>query len=213
MKLPKIGERVEVASKYVIKAGKLLDIGCGSGEIIFFVKDRVSKIYGVDNSRKKLELAKRNGLITKAFDLNDGKLPYKDFLFEVVTCLDVLEHIKNPVKLSREVYRVLKKNGAFILSTPNIRFSGHLFSLIFKGRFPKTSDNKEAYDGGHIHYFAFSDLRSILKKAGFKITHERGIINKAKRGFWGQFFKIILGEKFMREFRSQGILIVAKKVK
>jgi len=109
MKLPKIGERVEVASKYVIKAGKLLDIGCGSGEIIFFVKDRVSKIYGVDNSRKKLELAKRNGLITKAFDLNDGKLPYKDFLFEVVTCLDVLEHIKTLSRYQERFTEFLKK--------------------------------------------------------------------------------------------------------
>lgn len=211
--MSKIGQRIEVASRYVGNVNRLLDIGCGRGKIAFFLKNKASEIYGVDNSKRELQFAKKNGLKVKLIDLDKSKLPFKNNFFDTVTCLDVIEHVRNPFTLVNEAFRVLKKNGSFILSAPNIRFSDHLLSLIFKGRFPKTSNNKVAYDGGHIHYFTFSDLKLILKKCGFKVTHEVGIINKKKRGTLGRIFEKIIGENFMREFRSPGILIISKKIK
>jgi methionine biosynthesis protein MetW len=179
--IPKVGERVEIASRYVRRCKRLLDVGCGDGVIAHFLKRKVFKIYGIDNSEQNLEKAKKRGVFTVYVDLDKEKIPFKDSYFDVVTCLDVIEHIRNPVNLMKEIYRVLKKGGRLILSAPNIRFSDHLITLVLKGRFPITSEDKTAYDGGHIHYFTFSDLKNISIMVGFRIIREVGIINKPKR--------------------------------
>jgi methionine biosynthesis protein MetW len=211
-RIPKIGERVEVASRYVNKCNRLLDVGCGEGVIAPFLKEKALKIYGIDKSRDALKKAKENGLRVKWVDLDKTKIPFKNHFFDTVTCLDVIEHVKEPADLIKEIHRALKKHGRFILSSPNIRFSDHLFRLVIKGFFPITSGDKTGYDGGHIHYFTFSDLKRILKNSGFEIIHEEGIINKGRRGIKGRIAENIFGKVFMREFRSPGILIIAEKV-
>jgi Methylase involved in ubiquinone/menaquinone biosynthesis len=210
---PKIGERVEVAARYVKKCNTLLDVGCGDGVIALFLRRRVSKIYGIDKSERVMKIAKKRGMFVQKIDLDKEKLPFSNLYFDFVTCLDVVEHVRDPHGLIREIYRVLKKGGTLIITAPNIRFSDHLVRLILNGHFPITSEDKSAYDGGHIHYFTFSDLRDILQSEGFRVVKEEGIINKPKRGIRGKIGEIIMGKKFMREFRSPGILIVAQKPK
>lgn len=210
--LPKIGERIETASRFIFRCQKLLDVGCGKGDIFYFIRSKVSKIYGIDKSTEDLVQASERGIVTRAVDLDRQNIPYEKDNFDIVTCLDVIEHIKDPIKLIKDIHRVLKNGGRLIVSSPNIRFSSHLNSLVLKGRFPLTSVDKSAYDGGHIHYFTFNDLKQILLNNGFKIEHKEGIINKPKRGIKGRIAKKILGNKFMLEFRSPGILIVAKKI-
>lgn len=209
--IPKIGERVEVASRYIEKCEKLLDIGCGEGFIKGFLRGKVKKVFGLDKSIKSLSIARGKGIITKCVDLNKQIIPYEDNYFDIVICLDVIEHIIDPLKFLKDIHRVLKTDGKFIISAPNIRFSNHLFQIILKGHFPTTSMDKLAYDGGHIHYFTIGDLKNLLYKTNYSVLKEVGIINKKERGVKGKIGEKILGKKFMREFRSGGILIVARK--
>ena len=153
--IPKIGERVEKASRFIIKTENLLDVGCGNGVIHYFIKEKVKNIYGIDNKKTDLIKAERRGMIVQPTDLDEGKFPFKGGFFGVVTCLDVIEHVRDPRVLIKEIYRVLRKDGILILSTPNVRFSDHLFKLIFGGIFPKTSEDDNLYNGGHIHFFTF----------------------------------------------------------
>ena len=209
--IPKIGERVEFASRFIPKAESLLDIGCGDGTLEYFIKNRISKIYGVDNAIKSVKESKKYYFEIKLVDLNKT-IPYKRNFFDVVTCLDVIEHIKDPNKLFKETYRVLKPNGLLLLSTPNIRFSDHIYKLLFQGIFPKTSTDNNSYDGGHIHFFTFTDIRNLLLANRFKIIEYRGIINKKERGWKGKIIEFLIGSKIMREFRSPGILFIARKL-
>lgn len=209
--IPKTGERVEKAARFVPTSRKLLDVGCGDGILIHFIKNRVSEVYGIDNLSPDLQKAKKRGLITKLVNLDKEKLPFNNNTFDVVTCLDVIEHVKDPSIMLKEIYRVLKKNGVIILSTPNIRFSDHLFALIFKGIFPKTSISEAEYDGGHIHFFTYKDLHILFKAQRFMNIQDEEIINKQNRGWKGKLFRLLLGEKFMKEFRTPGILLIAKK--
>lgn len=209
--LPKIGERVEKASRLVPYCNTLLDVGCGTGIIAHFIKGKVKKVYGIDISKKDLEKAKERGIITTAVDFNSKSFPFKTNFFDSITCLDVIEHVLDPRVVLKEMYRVLKKDGILILSTPNIRFSNHIYDLAIKGIFPKTSIDESFYDGGHVHFFTYKDMTELLKNAGFKDIQEDEIINKEQRGWKGRLLKFFLGEKLMREFRTPAMLLIAKK--
>lgn len=209
--LPKPGERVEKAAQFVPKTEKLLDVGCGNGIITHFIKQKVKALYGVDNQKNQVKEARKLGMIASVVDLDSQELPYEQNFFDVVTCLDVIEHVKDPSFLLKNIYTVLKRNGVLIITTPNIRFSDHLFRLLFKGVFPKTSEDTTLYDGGHIHFFTYSDMHMLLTNAKFSSYQDEEIINKLKRGWKGQLLAHILGKRFMREFRTPGILILARK--
>lgn len=209
--LPRAGERVPRSSELVPKSNKLLDVGCSNGLIKFFIQNRVKKIYGIDNDKKALIKAKRKGLIVRKVNLEKDIIPYPSNYFDVVTCLDVVEHIRDPDLLIKKIYKVTKKNGLLIISTPNIRFTDHLIKLIVKGTFPKTSMDKGFNDEGHVHFFTYSDLINLLKRNRFKVTGVHGIINKIERGWKGKVFEFLFGKKWMLEFRTPGILLEAIK--
>ncbi|MFX0135401.1 MAG: class I SAM-dependent methyltransferase [Candidatus Hodarchaeota archaeon] len=189
------GSRRDIASKLVNGGERILDIGCGNGILLTLVKSKYRELYGIDISNYALSIAKKHGVKTFKIDLNKEKLPFKDNFFDMVVCLDVIEHIFDPYYLLAEIHRVLKLKGELIISTPNIRFLKHLYSLLIKGRFPKTSNDFELYDGGHIHYFTFKDMKNILEKTGFKILIERGVLRI----------------NFLKSLLSPGIVIKAKK--
>lgn len=189
------GSRADVALKLLEKGDKLLDVGCGDGIVGYFAKNNYKQTYGVDISDIALKIAEGRGIITRKINANNDALPFEDNYFDAVTCLDVIEHVFEPADLINEISRVLKKEGILIISTPNIRYWHHLFDLAIEGRFPRTSGDTEHYDGGHLHYFTYKDIETILKKKGFKIVRKKGVF----------------GREILKEFLSPGIVIKAKK--
>ncbi|MDI6916163.1 MAG: class I SAM-dependent methyltransferase [Thermoplasmatales archaeon] len=188
------GSRMDIASKLVGSGDRLLDIGCGNGSFATLVKDRYKEIYGVDLSREALRRAQELSIRAVKANLNLG-LPFKDNCFDAVICLDVIEHIFDPRKFTAELSRVIKKGGILIISSPNIQYWKHVISII-AGRFPKTSDDEEAYDGGHLHYFTFKDLEKLLEKNKLRVIKKAGV------------FDI----KFLKIYRSMGIVIKARRL-
>ncbi len=189
------GSRTDVALKLLEKGDKLLDIGCGDGIVGYFAGTDYRQIFGVDVSDIALKIAEKRGVITRKMNVNNDALPYEDKFFDAITCLDVIEHVFEPVNLINEIFRVMKTEGVLIISTPNIRYWHHLFDLAAKGRFPKTSGDTEHYDGGHLHYFTYKDIEMILEQTGFKIVKKSGVF----------------GREIFKEFLSPGIVIKAKK--
>lgn len=109
--IPKPGERVEAAARLVERCEKLLDVGCGDGAIQNFIAGRVRHTYGVDSSKKMLKKSAKRGLKVKYVDLDDEEIPFKKNYFDTITCLDVIEHVRNPKDLLEKIYRVLKRMG------------------------------------------------------------------------------------------------------
>ena len=190
------GSRVDVALKLLDQGDRLLDIGCGDGILGYFAKNKYKEVYGLDISDTALKIAKKRGLITKKTNFNAGEIPFGNDYFDAITCLDVIEHVFEPINLIKEIHRVLKEKGSLVISTPNIRYFPHLFSLAIKGKFPKTSNDKEHYDGGHLHYFTFNDVEELLVSYGFKIVGKYGVF----------------GRNIFKEFLSPGIIIKGEKL-
>lgn len=207
--------RIEEALKLLDKGNRLLDVGCGDGSFGKLAKNNFKYIYGVDLASDALKRTKTKGLAVLKVNINAKRLPFKSCVFDTVSCLDVVEHIFEPEDLIREGNRLLKSGGIFIISTPNIRFIEHISMLLARGYFPKTSYDIDSYDGGHIHYFTFSDIRRLLEENGFKILEEKGVAYRPYKSIKMSIFRIVarVWEKQVeKEFFHRGIIIKAQKI-
>lgn len=102
---------------------RVLDVGCGGGFSCEFMARRGAIVCGVDQSAKCIKQAQEHAAISglpieyqQAFAEN---LPYQANYFDIVVCVDVLEHVADLRKTIYEVSRVLQPNGLFLFDTIN----------------------------------------------------------------------------------------------
>lgn len=99
----------------------ILDIGCGTGETLSFLKTVFpkAKLYGVDVSNQAVKYTKDRGHSAKVSDAL--RLPFPDGTFDAVLLLDVIEHIKDDAAVIKEAKRVLKIGGMIIVTVPALQ--------------------------------------------------------------------------------------------
>jgi len=95
-----------------------LDIGAGSGLLLKQVRDRFQvEQVACDYSATYM---KHSNVPIDIVDLDSESLPYPDSSFDLVTCVETIEHLENFRALLREIHRMLKPGGVVIITTPNI---------------------------------------------------------------------------------------------
>lgn len=188
-------------------AERLLDIGCGSGQLLYQFRERFERLIGLEYSPHRLEQARVNlegwSFTPICGSAEDMSVIDSNSIDQIISS-DTIEHIPDVYKAVQEMYRVLRPAGRLIINTPNIAFIKKRF-LLFVGKFPSTSQPNEGvsddilFDGGHLHYFTFRSLRLILEKIGFKVEKECGYGPLARiHNIWPQLL-------------SGGVQIVARK--
>jgi len=94
---------------------RLLDVGSGDGYTIRLVKP-IGEILGVDTDPSMADLARERGI-----EFREGsayELPFADQSFDLVTMIEVVEHLERPVDALTEVRRVLRDGGSVVITTP-----------------------------------------------------------------------------------------------
>lgn len=94
---------------------KILDVGCGTGKNMEAF-GKYGNCFGIDHSSDAIAFCKKRG-IKKAFLGSAEKIPFTKHSFDLITALDVLEHVDD-LKSLKEIYRVLKTNGIIIITVP-----------------------------------------------------------------------------------------------
>ena len=95
-----------------------LDLGCGTGEMLKLIlqKDPLKELYGIDISEEMLAVAKSKLPEQVQLFLGDSEmLPFSDGSFDVVYCNDSFHHYPSPQNVLREVHRVMKPGGTFLM--------------------------------------------------------------------------------------------------
>lgn len=97
----------------------VLDVGCSIGVLVKALRDIGVDAYGVDYSEYALSNApKEIGTYLKRVAVDKEKLPFGDGSFDMVTMLELLEHLQDHRLLIEETKRVLKKGGVVFVTTP-----------------------------------------------------------------------------------------------
>ena len=171
------------------KEQKILDVGCGTGEIGRIIKKKFgSNVHGLDINSTAVARAQENGVIAKVHDV-ESKWPYKENTFDAIFCIQMIEHMVNPDFFLQESRRVLKKNGYVIITTPNLAawFNRILLLLGFQPFFTEVSTIDKTCGlsftrrlttyrkpMGHLRVFTLKALEDILHIHRYKIKLKRG---------------------------------------
>ncbi len=122
----------DLVAKLANTSTRLLDVGCGSGVFLNMVKDSVGERHGTDfNIDQYSEEENKHNI--KQVNLNTELLPYEKESYDMVTCLDVFEHIFNPCVTLGEMLRVVKSGGYIIVTTPNVHNFIHRITFALTG--------------------------------------------------------------------------------
>lgn len=140
------------------QSGKILDIGCGNGNLFTFLPDGKYELFGIDFSENMISEAKKNCKTKASFIVADAeKLPFDDNTFDIVVCNASFHHYIHPNIVLEEMNRVLKIGGKVLIGDPYIPkgIRGIINALL---RFS---------DSGDYHIYGLSEMENLFLYNGF----------------------------------------------
>ena len=153
---------------------RIVDVGCGTGTMLQQLS-RFGRVQGADGDPEAIRFCRERGLPDIEL-IRLPVLPFDDAAFDLLTLLDVLEHVDEDFETLQSIHRVLKPGGTLLLAVPAFRF--------LWGQQDEISLHKRRYVVGEI--------RELLTRAGFEIV---------KLSYFNTFlFPFIAGIRVLRPF-------------
>ncbi|MDC9714528.1 MAG: bifunctional 2-polyprenyl-6-hydroxyphenol methylase/3-demethylubiquinol 3-O-methyltransferase UbiG [Gammaproteobacteria bacterium] len=118
-----------------LKGKKILDVGCGGGILAESLAKEGAIVTGIDMAEAGLEVAKLH-LLESGLSVDYQKIPVEEFAeqhagkFDIVTCLEMLEHVPDPASIIRACAVLAKSGGQLFFSTLNRNAKSYLFAIV-----------------------------------------------------------------------------------
>ena len=153
--------------------GEVLDVGCNDGTFseIILKKSKAKKLIGVDIDDRSVAWANKHRLpagrqARMNFLVGDAhNLKFKSGSFAAVFCLEVLEHVADPLKALQEFKRVMKKGGYGVFLVPSDSLLFRLIWFFWLNFYPRGWVWRET----HIQTYRKNYLPQICRRVGFKV--------------------------------------------
>ncbi len=153
----------------------ILDYGCGDGRYTSILKQFFpeSSIYGSDISDIGLKIAKENHPDAQYISMSDETIDFADSSFDLIISIEVLEHVKNVEKSTREIGRLLKPHGMVLITTPCAnKYSLEWFYNKLTNRLQSSFDGYGRFgtdEPAHLRRLNDKQLRLLFSKSGVDI--------------------------------------------
>ena len=148
----------------------LLDVGCNAGINISWIHSQYpqAEYYGVDILPDAVSQARQKcPYATILCDNIEDMITIKNEYFDYILLLDVLQHLSDPLKVLKEMKKLLKPNGIIIATIPNLMHASVLKLLLEQGLFTYSETGLLDYD--HKHLFTYAEIVNMFKKANLNV--------------------------------------------
>jgi methionine biosynthesis protein MetW len=172
---------LQLVISLVPEGSRVLDLGCSDGALMAHLRDeRDCDVRGIELAPEEIAAALSRGLSVVRADLNDGLAGYPDGAFDVVVLSQMIQIMRNPALVVREMLRVGKRG---VVTFPNFGHWKVRGYLAFKGRMPVSDSIPFSwYDTPNIHHTTLKDFRDFVAANGGVIEQEIPLI----AGEWRQ---------------------------
>jgi methionine biosynthesis protein MetW len=165
--------RLQRIAELVPEGSRVLDLGCGSGELLALLRDqRGCTGYGVELDDAMVLACVKKGVNVIQRNLEEGLSLFEDHTFDVVLQLDTLQNLRNTEAMLQETARVGRLG---IVSFPNFAHWPHRWAVV-KGHMPVSKSLPyQWYDTPNIRVATFRDFDTLARKNGLRVLESFGL--------------------------------------
>lgn len=148
---------------------RVLELGCGSGATLAYLKRlKLSRwTAGVELHHETAAYARGQVDLVLDGNIEQIDLPFEPGSFDVILCLDVLEHLIDPWRVLRAMKGFLSPNGVIIASIPNVRHASVVLPLLLQGRWEYAESG--LLDRSHLRFFTRRTAIKLFESSGYRV--------------------------------------------
>lgn len=167
--------RVEFINQHChLEGASLLDVGCGGGILSEALAQAGAKVTGIDATPEAIAAAKEHALLA-SLNIDYHTCPIEDFdhpQFDVITCMELLEHVPNPELVMEHCARLLKPQGILLVSTINRGLKAYL-SVILAAEYVLRLLPRQTHD--YQKFIKPSELSAMARKMDLELIDIKGL--------------------------------------
>lgn len=156
-------------SSLITHNDKVLDIGCGNGELLYFLEDNKSiQGQGIEISHQGVKESVSKGLSVIQGDADEDLINFPDHAFDIVILSDTLQATHKPKKVLEQMLRIGKK---CIICIPNFGYWKYRLQILIYGKMPVTKTLSEPwYSTPNIHLCTIKDFINLCEHLNISIN-------------------------------------------
>ncbi|MDO8268802.1 MAG: methionine biosynthesis protein MetW [Moraxellaceae bacterium] len=182
-----------LAEKWVMPGSRVLDLGCGDGELLVHLRDNFAvRGYGVEIDADRITACISRGINVVEQNLNVGLGNLGDASFDTVIMTQALQAVEKPDVLLEDMLRVGRE---VIITFPNFAHWTTRFYLTFRGMMPVSEALPYTwYNTPNIHLCTFNDFDALCREKGIRVLDRIAVDGGQQGSVLARLFPNLFGE-------------------
>jgi methionine biosynthesis protein MetW len=199
------GARVDhlLVADMIAPGSRVLDVGCGDGELLRLLEQRGVDGRGIEISREGVNASVAKGLAVIQGDADTDLVDYPDDAFDYVILSQTLQATRKPRDVLENMLRIGKHA---VISFPNFGHWTIRLGLLFAGQMPRTNNLPDTwYDTQNIHFCTIKDFRNLCTLIGARMDRAVAV------NYWGRPLRLPAPWWFWNMFGEQAVFLLSRR--